>query len=40
MGQFSRDGEVCRRYWGEDSREQIVAWANTHGIAVTDATIS
>jgi hypothetical protein len=37
MGQISRDGKLRRRYWGQ---QQIVTWAEQHGIEVTDDTIA
>jgi hypothetical protein len=36
MGQLSRDGKVRRRYWGHEWQRQLVAWAEQHGIEVTD----
>ena len=33
LGQFSRDGQLRRRYW---SQTQIVAWAEQHGIKITE----
>jgi hypothetical protein len=37
MGQLSRDGQLRRPYWGD---QQIIAWAEQHGLEVTDDTIS
>jgi hypothetical protein len=39
MGQFSRDGQVRRQYWHHGWQAEIVAWANNHGIEVTDETL-
>ena len=37
MGQLTHDGKLRRRYWSQD---QIIAWAEGHGIEVTDDTIT
>lgn len=37
MPQLSRDGQLRRRYW---SGQQIVTWAEQHGIEVTDDKIA
>jgi hypothetical protein len=37
MGQLSLDGKIRRRYWKDSGA--LVAWAERHGITVTDAAI-
>lgn len=39
MGQLARDGRLRRRYWNHEWQAQIVAWAQHHGIDVTDETL-
>jgi len=36
MGQLSHDGQMRQPYWGTTWRTQISAWAEQHGIEVTD----
>jgi hypothetical protein len=36
MGQITRDGQLRRRYWGSTWSRQIIAWAETNHIEVTD----
>lgn len=38
MGQLSLDGEIRRRYWRDSAA--LAAWAERHGISVTDAVIA
>lgn len=39
IGQLTRDGRLRRLYWHRTVQEEIVAWASTHGIIVTDETL-
>jgi hypothetical protein len=38
MGQFSIDGEIRRRYWKQPAN--LIAWAERHGVTVTEAVIT
>lgn len=38
MGQFSLVGEIRRRYWNHPAN--LIAWAERHGVTVTEATIA
>lgn len=39
MGQLTREGEVRIRYWGRSNKERVLAWADAHGIAVSENTL-
>lgn len=36
LGQFSRDGEIRIRYWDTEGHSQLRAWAEAHGVTVTE----
>lgn len=40
MGQLTRDGRLRRRSWDNSQQAEIIDWANSHGIQVTDEELS